>query len=44
VKRARYEADLAQRRFLKADPDNLLVADLLEAKHTRRQRPLTPAL
>ena len=27
VERARYEADLAQRRYLRVDPDNRLVAD-----------------
>jgi hypothetical protein len=31
VERAKYEAELAQRRFLKVDPDNRLVADVLEA-------------
>ncbi|MBK6973268.1 MAG: recombinase family protein [Sterolibacteriaceae bacterium] len=31
LERARYEADLARRRFLKVDPDNRLVADALEA-------------
>ena len=31
VERARYEADLAQRRFLHVDPANRLVADSLEA-------------
>ena len=31
VERARYEADLAQRRYLRVDPDNRLVADSLEA-------------
>jgi hypothetical protein len=31
VERAKYEAELAQRRFLKVDPDNRLVADALEA-------------
>lgn len=31
LERARYNADLARRRFLKVDPDNRLVADALEA-------------
>jgi DNA invertase Pin-like site-specific DNA recombinase len=31
VERARYEAELAQRRYLRVDPDNRLVADSLEA-------------
>ena len=31
VERARYEAELAQRRYLQVDPDNRLVADSLEA-------------
>ena len=32
VQRAQYEADLAQRRYLRVDPDNRLVADILEAE------------
>lgn len=32
LKRARYEAELARRRYLKVDPDNRLVADSLEAE------------
>jgi hypothetical protein len=31
VERARYEAELAQRRYMRVDPDNHLVADSLEA-------------
>jgi hypothetical protein len=31
VERARYEAELARRRYLRVDPDNRLVADTLEA-------------
>jgi DNA invertase Pin-like site-specific DNA recombinase/uncharacterized protein (DUF2384 family) len=31
VERAQYEADLAQRRYMRIDPDNRLVADELEA-------------
>ena len=52
VERARYEADLAQRRFLKVDPDNRLVADALEAdwnescvrspRHRKRTRKQRP--
>ncbi len=43
VERARYEADLAQRRFLKVDPDNRLVADALEAGWNDRLRALAEA-
>ena len=32
VERARYEAELAQRRFLRVDPAHRLVADSLEAE------------
>ena len=32
VERAHYEAELAQRRYLKVDPDNRLVASVLEAE------------
>ncbi len=32
VQRAQYEADLAQRRYLRVDPDNRLVADVLESE------------
>jgi DNA invertase Pin-like site-specific DNA recombinase len=32
VERAQYEAELAQRRYLKVDPDNRLVASVLEAE------------
>lgn len=38
VERARYEADLARRRFMKVDPDNRLVADELEAEWNRKLR------
>jgi DNA invertase Pin-like site-specific DNA recombinase len=41
VERARYEADLARRRFMKVDPDNRLVADELEAEWNRKLRALT---
>jgi DNA invertase Pin-like site-specific DNA recombinase len=40
VERARYEADLAQRRFLRVDPDNRLVADVLEAEWNAKLRHL----
>lgn len=38
VERARYEAELAQRRYLKVDPDNRLVADSLEADWNQKLR------
>lgn len=43
VERAQYEADLAQRRFLKVDPDNRLVADVLEAEWNAKLRGLAAA-
>jgi hypothetical protein len=43
VDRARYEADIAQRRFLRVDPDNRLVADALEADWNTKLRALTAA-
>jgi DNA invertase Pin-like site-specific DNA recombinase len=43
VERARYEADIARRRFMQVDPDNRLVADELEAEWNRRLRALTDA-
>jgi Recombinase/Recombinase zinc beta ribbon domain len=43
VERARYEAELAQRRFLKVDPDNRLVADALEAHWNDKLRALAGA-
>jgi len=43
VERAKYEADLAQRRFLKVDPDNRLVADALEADWNAKLRALAAA-
>ena len=43
VDRARYEAELAQRRFLKVDPDNRLVADALEADWNAKLRALVAA-
>jgi DNA invertase Pin-like site-specific DNA recombinase len=41
--RARYEADLAQRRYLQVDPDNRLVADALEADWNDKLRTLAAA-
>jgi hypothetical protein len=38
VERARYEASLAQRRYMKVDPDNRLVADTLEIEWNRKLR------
>jgi len=43
VERARYEADLAQRRYMKVDPDHRLVADTLEADWNHKLRALTEA-
>jgi hypothetical protein len=40
LERARYEAELARRRYLKVDPDNRLVADALEADWNERLRHL----
>jgi hypothetical protein len=40
LERARYEAELARRRYLKVDPDNRLVADSLEADWNARLRSL----
>ncbi len=43
VERARYEAELAQRRYLRVDPDNRLVADSLEAEWNNKLRALATA-
>ncbi len=43
VERAQYEADLAQRRYLKVDPDNRLVASVLEAEWNTKLRELEEA-
>ena len=43
VEQARYEADLAQRRYLQVDPDNRLVADALEAEWNNKLRALNQA-
>jgi DNA invertase Pin-like site-specific DNA recombinase len=43
VERARYEADLARRRYLQVDPANRLVADELEAHWNRALQQVTDA-
>lgn len=43
VERARYEADLAERRYLQVDPANRLVADVLEGEWNARLRALHEA-
>ena len=43
VERAQYEAELAQRRFLRVDPDNRLVADALEADWNQKLRAVAAA-
>lgn len=43
VERARYEADLARRRYLQVDPANRLVADELEAQWNRALQQVTDA-
>lgn len=43
VERARYEADLARRRFMEVDPGNRLVADVLEAEWNGKLRGLHEA-
>jgi DNA invertase Pin-like site-specific DNA recombinase len=43
VARARYEADVAQQRFMQVDPKNRLVADALEADWNDRLRALSQA-
>ena len=43
VERARYEAELAQRRYLRVDPENRLVADSLEADWNAKLRALAEA-
>lgn len=43
VTRARYEADLARRRFMQVDPDHRLVADTLEAEWNEKLRALVGA-
>jgi hypothetical protein len=43
VERARYDSELAQRRYLRVDPDNRLVAATLEAEWNNKLRALTAA-
>lgn len=43
VERARYEAELAERRFFKVDPEHRLVADALEADWNAKLRSLETA-
>jgi DNA invertase Pin-like site-specific DNA recombinase len=43
VERARYESDLAQRRYMHVDPANRLVADSLEAEWNSKLRALNEA-
>jgi DNA invertase Pin-like site-specific DNA recombinase len=41
VERARYEAELAQRRYMRVDPENRMVADSLEADWNQKLRTLS---
>ena len=43
IQRARYESELARRRYLRCDPDNRLVADTLEAEWNEKLRILRQA-
>ncbi|MCX6922415.1 MAG: recombinase family protein [Verrucomicrobia bacterium] len=43
VERAQYEAHLSQRRYMRVDPDNRLVADALEADWNQKLRALAEA-
>lgn len=43
VERARYEAELARRRYMAVDPNNRLVADALEAEWNERLRTVAEA-
>lgn len=43
VERARYEAELARRRYMHVDPENRLVADTLEAEWNEKLRGLAQA-
>jgi hypothetical protein len=43
VERARYDAELAKRRYMRVDPDNRLVADSLEAEWNEKLRLLNQA-
>jgi DNA invertase Pin-like site-specific DNA recombinase len=44
IERARYDAELARRRYMKVDPDNRLVADALEAEWNDKLRIHTDAV
>lgn len=43
VERAQYEADLAQRRYMRVEPENRLVADSLEAQWNEKLRAVNEA-
>ena len=43
VERARFEAEQAQRRYMRVDPENRLVADSLEGEWNRKLRALQDA-
>jgi DNA invertase Pin-like site-specific DNA recombinase/DNA-binding XRE family transcriptional regulator len=43
VERARFEAELAKRRYMRVDPDNRLVADSLEAEWNEKLRQVNQA-
>jgi DNA invertase Pin-like site-specific DNA recombinase len=43
VERARYDAELAKRRYMRVDPDNRLVADSLEAEWNEKLRRVNQA-
>ena len=43
VERARYDVELARRRYMQVDPDNRLVADALEAEWNEQLRALSAA-
>lgn len=43
VERVRYEADLARQRYMQVDPNNRLVADVLEAEWNQKLRALEQA-
>lgn len=43
VERARYESELARRRYMQVDPDNRLVADVLEAEWNEKLKALASA-
>jgi len=43
IERARYEVELARRRYMQVDPDHRLVADSLEAEWNEKLRALTEA-